>query len=169
MKHLRLSFIILIAVPLVGIIGWFIGVYSASTVNEQVSQTLVREEKAYLSQRFQTAYEGMEPMVAIWEGTNLIAYLKRFQTNDSASQQELASEILLNSRLSALFKETGRSDQAHYFSEEALTLFHRLAGSAASTPDQVVEKTLEVESVKRHYIKKCSNEADNNEEGVRDD
>jgi len=153
MKHIRLSIIILFTMALTSITGWLVGVYSESRVHEQVLQTLERAEQAYLFKRFQTAYKGMEPTVAIWEGTNLIAFLKESQTNELASKEELASKILLNSRLSSLFKEIARNNEANYFAQEAFTLLHKLDRSTAYTADEVVEKTLAAESVKRHYIK----------------
>jgi hypothetical protein len=153
MKHIKLIIFILTGFVLGGVVGLLIGVYAASEAGRQASQTLANGEQGYLASRFQAAYEHMEPTVAIWEGTNLMEYLKTTRSSETDSRENLASEILLTARLSSLFKEIGSDSQATYFAQKAHELFRKFDRSATYTADQIVENTLAKEYIKRTYTK----------------
>lgn len=116
-------------------------------------QLFVRDRtELYLRARFDIAYEREPPIIAIWEGTNLVKFLERNVNNVGITRdEEIASRLFLEARLSVLFKEMGDAAKARHHAERALHWYQCIKNDETVTPDQVVENALARDRLKRSH------------------
>jgi hypothetical protein len=116
----------------------------------QVQATCSEAQKAYLMKRFELAYAQEPPAVAIWEGTNMLAYLAQDGiAAQSRSKEEKASLLFLNARVSELFRELGDTTSTREFAVKAMEWYRLISTNKAVNAETVVAETLARDHVKR--------------------
>lgn len=138
---------ICVALAVVAFVAYHVG---GASMSMQVQATFTEAQRAYLAKRFELAYTHESPAVAVWEGTNLIAYLERDGiAAESRSKEDKAHRVFVNARLSALFGELGYSNRAQYFAREAAAWYQKVSTNKDVTAKAVVEEILARDHLKR--------------------
>lgn len=116
----------------------------------EVQRTCLEAQRAYLTKRFELAYTQEPPVVAIWEGTNLIAYLERDTTPAHLlPEEDRASRVFLNARLCVLFKELNDESSAQAFARRTFEWYRLVSTNEDVTVDTVLKQTLVRDRLKR--------------------
>jgi hypothetical protein len=113
---------------------------------------LAEAQQGYLKQRFDLAYIQAAPVVAIWEGTNLFAFMERTDSeNVSHTKEEAAERVMMNARVSALFGELHDQNKAQEYAMKASAWFRSIAQPKILSPDVVVEESLKHDHLRRQW------------------
>jgi hypothetical protein len=134
-----------------GVIGYTVGTTQAMKTMLESQDTMSIAQRSYLVGRFRAAYELQQPAVAIWEGTNLLSHLMQ-ESPSPISKEELAQQLLLNARVSALFHEVGDRQEEQRYAERALALFSLLRTNSAITASEVVSNCLARDLLRRRPV-----------------
>lgn len=97
----------------------------------ELERARVMELETDLSKRFLLAYDTQPAVVAVWEGTNLLAHLSRITEKSSLTNAQ-GDFMLTHARLGGLYSELGAPDLA----EKHLALAARMMGEAFPGRDQ---------------------------------
>jgi hypothetical protein len=142
---------ILLAAILGAVGGWVTGMCTATKDSRILTGTMTQAEQGYLANRFVLAYRSMPANVAVWEGTNLLLYLKQ-KPPEAFGPEQNASQIVLYARLYQLFSELGEEQEAQACAGSAYGFFKSLTPRSGFSQSEVVSNILKTESVKRAYV-----------------
>ena len=137
MEKIFLFFVACVTLVIVAVLAAGIGGGIRAT---QVQSAFSGAEKAYLFERFNHAYKQESAVVAIWEGTNLVTFLiEKSGASSAIANQEIASQAILNARISYLYEEIGNSSKAREFAKASKVLYDSVLSKPTSmTPEEVV-------------------------------
>jgi len=124
--------------------------FGKGKVGSEVLANASLSHNAYLSKRFESAYESEAASIAVWEGTNLITYCEKNSLSGGAYTREEAANLLyINARLYVLFCELGDTNSAEKAADEAAVWFRHISTNNTNKPHDIIEKVLARDRLKR--------------------